>query len=130
MVRHPPSNNQRMVALFLSLGHHDALINRLTHSYGERWQAMGESLRRHLPETYRMPAFGGTSVWVRGPEGLDCGDLCRRALERSILIERGDVYFHTDRPPSNYFRLGYSSIPAERIEPGIEELARLVHGDG
>ena len=128
MVRHPPSNNQRMVALFLSLGHHDALINRLTQSYGERWRAMGESLRRHLPETHRMPAFGGTSVWIRGPEGLDCNDLYERALGKSILIERGDVYFCSDEPPTNYFRLGYSTIPVERIEPGIRELAALVHG--
>lgn len=127
MIRHPPSNNQRMVALFLSLGHHDALINRLTQSYGERWQAMGESLKQHLPETYRMPAFGGTSVWIRGPADLDCNTLYARALEKSILIERGDVYFSSDDPPKNYFRLGYSTIPADRIEPGIRELATLVH---
>lgn len=127
MVRHPPSNNQRLVALFLSLGHHDSLINRLTQSYGERWSAMGESLKRHLPETHRMPAFGGTSVWIRGPEGLDCNDLYENALERSILIERGDVYFCSSEPPKNYFRLGYSSIPVELIEPGIRELAALVH---
>lgn len=126
MVRHPPSNNQRMVALFLSLGHHDALINRLTQSYGERWQAMADSLERHLPETHAMPAFGGTSVWVRGPRGLDCNELYERALTRSILIERGNVYFCSSRPPGNYFRLGYSSIPVDRIEPGIRELAALV----
>lgn len=130
MIRHPPSNNQRIVALFLSLGHHDALINRLTQSYGERWRAMGESLRRHLPETYRMPAFGGTSVWIRGPAGLDCNDLYRRALTRGILIERGDVYFCSAEPPRNYFRLGYAIIPVERIEPGIRELAELIHGAG
>ena len=26
MLRHPPANNQRAVALFLSLGHHEALV--------------------------------------------------------------------------------------------------------
>lgn len=127
MVRHPPSNNQRMVALFLSLGHHDALINRLSQSYRERWRVMGEALKRYLPETHRMPTFGGTSVWVRGPAELDSNDLYERAVERSILIERGDICFISPEPPRNYFRLGYSSIPADRIEPGIRELATLVH---
>ena len=127
MVRHPPSNNQRMVALFLSLGHHDALINRLSQSCRERWQVMGESLKRYLPETHRMPTFGGTSVWVRGPVSLNSNDLYERALKRSILIERGDIYFISPDPPCNYFRLGYSAIPADRIEPGIRELATLVH---
>lgn len=127
MIRHPPSNNQRMVALFLSLGHHDALINRLTQCYSARWRAMGESLKRHLPETHRMPVFGGTSVWVGGPADLDCNALYEEALERGILFERGDVYFCSEDPPRNYFRLGYSSIPVDRIEPGIRELASLVH---
>ena len=41
MVRHAPNNNQRTVALFLSLGHHDALIRRLHRAYRSRWEIMG-----------------------------------------------------------------------------------------
>ena len=69
MLRHPPANNERAVALFLSLGHHDSLVRRLSHAYKERWQVMGEALARHLPESVHMPAFGGTSCWVRDPTG-------------------------------------------------------------
>lgn len=127
MVRHPPANNQRLVALFLSLGHHDALINRLSQSYRARWRVMGESLKRYLAQTHRMPTFGGTSVWMQGPAELDANELYERALKRSILIERGDIYFISPDPPRNYFRLGYSSIPVARIEPGIRELATLLH---
>jgi GntR family transcriptional regulator / MocR family aminotransferase len=36
MLRHPPANNQRAVALFLSLGHHEALVRRLSASFQER----------------------------------------------------------------------------------------------
>ena len=127
MLRHPPSNNQRMVALFLSLGHHDSLINRLNQSYRRRWQVMGEALRQHLPETHQMPAFGGTSVWIKGASDLDANALYQQALKKSIVIERGDVYFISERPPKNFFRLGYSSIAEERIEPGIRALAELIH---
>ncbi len=127
MLRHPPANNERAVALFLSLGHHDSLVRRLSHAYKERWQVMGEALARHLPESARMPAFGGTSYWVKGPADLDARVLSERAADRGILIEPGDVFFFSDDPPRNFFRMGFSSIPVDRIEPGIEILAGIVH---
>ncbi|HMT15463.1 MAG TPA: PLP-dependent aminotransferase family protein, partial [Aestuariivirga sp.] len=71
MVRHAPNNNQRMAALFLSLGHHDMLIRRLHRAYRERWEIMGRALETHLPNSSRIPSFGGTSYWVKGPAGLD-----------------------------------------------------------
>ena len=126
MMRHAPNNNQRTTALFLSLGHHDALVRRLHRVYRARWQAMDEALARHLPESARTPGFGGTSVWVRGPRGLDAAALARRALEEGIVIEPGHVHFMAEPQPRNFFRLGFSAIPEERIEPGVRLLAGLV----
>lgn len=127
MVRHPPANNQRLVALFLSMGHHDSLIHRLSQTYQQRWQIMGDALNRHLPESSRIPSFGGTSYWVQGPEQLDSRELQKRAREAGILIEAGDICFIQSNPPLNFFRLGYSSIAAKQIEPGIKKLAGLIH---
>ena len=126
MMRHPPCNNQRTTALFLSLGHHDALLHRLNRSYRERWREMGEALKLHLPNSARIPSFGGSSYWVRGPERLDANALARAALREGIIIEPGGIFFHDNKPPENYFRLGFSSIERERIAPGIEKLARLI----
>ena len=81
MVRHPPANNQRIVALFLSMGHHDSLIHRLSQTYKNRWQVMGAALNRYLPESTRIPSFGGTSYWVEGPAELDTRN-SRNALVR------------------------------------------------
>jgi len=127
MVRHPPANNQRLVALFLSMGHHDSLIHRLSQTYQQRWQIMGDALNKYLPESSRIPSFGGTSYWVRGPEQLDTRELKERAREASILIESGDICFMQPEPPLNFFRLGYSSIAANQIEPGIKKLSDLIH---
>ena len=127
MVRHPPTNNQRLVALFLSMGHHDSLIHRLSKTYQERWQVMGDALNRYLPESTRIPSFGGTSYWVEGPKKLDTRELKNRAREQGILIESGDICFMQDHPPQNFLRLGYSSIPSKQIESGIEKLADLIH---
>ena len=127
MVRHPPANNQRLVALFLSMGHHDSLIHRLSQTYQERWRIMGDALNRYLPESSRIPSFGGTSYWVKGPDQLDTRELKNKAREASILIESGDICFMQPKPPQNFFRLGYSSIAANKIEPGIKKLADLIH---
>ena len=127
MVRHPPANNQRIVALFLSMGHHDSLIHRLSQTYKERWQVMGKALNKYLPESSRIPSFGGTSYWVEGPAGLDTRKLKERAKKEGILIESGDICFLQERPPQNFIRLGYSSIAASQIEPGIRKLAALIH---
>jgi len=53
--------------------------------------------------------------------------LKKRAREAGILIESGDICFMQADPPLNYFRLGYSSIAAKLIEPGIKKLADLIH---
>lgn len=128
MLRHPPTNNQRIIALFIARGHYDALLKRIVHAYKDRWQTMGRALDRHLPESAGIPTFGGTSYWVAGPESLDSRRLEREAAEHGILIEPSEVYFMHESPPLNYFRLGLSSIPLDRIEPGIHRLAELIHG--
>ena len=126
MLRHPPANNQRAVALFLSLGHHDSLVRRLRNTYKERWQTLGKALQEYLPNASRIPSFGGTSYWVTGAAELDVRVLEKRAAERGILIERGDVHFLSDNPPLNYFRLGFSSISTERIPEGVRLLAESI----
>lgn len=126
MLRHPPANNQRLVALFLSLGHHDSLLQRLSHTYQERWQVMADVLTRYLPNSSRVPTFGGTSFWVEGPKELDSRELQDKARQHGILIEPGDIYFMADNGPRNYFRLGFSFIALDKIEPGIRKLAELI----
>ena len=126
MFRHPPGNNQRVVALFLALGHHDALIGRLHRAYHSRWQTMGNTLKSLLPGWADSPSFGGTSYWVQGPKELDANELALRAMDDGIIIEPGQVFFENPEGNANTFRLGFSSIPQERIEPGLERLANIV----
>jgi GntR family transcriptional regulator / MocR family aminotransferase len=126
MVRHAPNNNQRSAALFLSLGHHDALIRKLHRAYRGRWKAMGDALEKYIPASANMPSFGGTSYWVKGPASLDSEDLARRAAAKGVLIEPGRVTFGGGDAPRNFFRLGFSSIEDKKIEPGIKLLSEIM----
>ncbi len=126
MVRHAPNNNQRTAALFLSLGHHDTLIRRLHKAYRTRWEIMGAALAKHLPLSSRVPSFGGTSFWVRGPDSLDSEVMARAAAAKGVLIEPGRINFGGTAPPRNFFRLAFSSIDERKIEPGIKVLAETI----
>jgi GntR family transcriptional regulator / MocR family aminotransferase len=126
MVRHPPNNNQRTAALFLSLGHHDTLIRRLHKAYRSRWEIMGKALETHFPSSSRIPSFGGTSFWVKGPAKLNSEALARAAAEKSILIEPGRVNFGSTAQPKNFFRVAFSSVEEKKIEPGIKLLAEIM----
>lgn len=125
MLRHPSAYVQRAFALFVSLGHHDALMRRLAHTYRQRAMALTEALAQHTPELQATPVGGGASCWVRGPEGLDARALAHEAERLGVLIEPGDVFF-ADPDVRHCFRLGYSAINTERIDAGIEALGRAL----
>ena len=130
MLRHPPTNNQRALALFLALGHFDRLLRKSIDVFAERAAAMGNALKRHLPAFNATCGTGGSSVWIKGPSELDGRALASAARQAGVLIEPGDVFFHGDDPPKHYCRLGFSSIPSTRIEPGIKILSEIVAQSG
>ncbi|NHI00040.1 PLP-dependent aminotransferase family protein [Oceanimonas sp. MB9] len=124
MLRHPPLNNQRAVALFLSLGYHDALVRKLARVFEERARCLAEALQQHLPDC-RVSSIGGSSCWLTLPSGLDGAALKRLAADHDLLIISGDSYHIGEGLPTNTLKLGFSAIPLERIEPGIRLLAEL-----
>ena len=126
MLRHPPTNNQRSIALFIARGHYDALLTRVNNAYSERWRATRAALETQLPKVTVVPNQGGSAFWLSGPPGLDCRKLEAAAAEHGIIIEPGDVCFMDEDRPCRHFRIGVSSIPLDRIEPGIRALAEVL----
>ena len=126
MLRHPPTNNERALALFLSRGHYDSLVRRLRHAYKERWQTMDQALACHLPELKAVSGFGSSAFWLHGSAKLDSQQLQRAAAQHGVLIEPGGIFFMTEPVPKHYFRLGFSAIAVNRIEAGVKQLAALL----
>ncbi|MEM8749646.1 MAG: PLP-dependent aminotransferase family protein [Pseudomonadota bacterium] len=125
MVRHPPTNNQRSTAFFLSLGYYDVFVRRLHRAYRERWNAMSYGLAEHFPDAKVARGMGGSSYWVELPDaGVDTETLAQKAFQKGIFIEPGGVYF-LNSENKRCFRLGFSSIAEEKIAPGLERLSAL-----
>jgi GntR family transcriptional regulator/MocR family aminotransferase len=127
--RHPPANNQRAVALFLQLGYHDAVIKRLITAYRARAAAIGDALRTYLPEFNFRPPAGGSALWAEGPADASMTAVAAAAAQQGLLFDPGATFFDYPVPPENHVRLGYSAIPLDRIDRGIQLLAWLVRAE-
>jgi GntR family transcriptional regulator / MocR family aminotransferase len=126
VLRHPPGHMQRTAAYFLSLGHYDALVNRMKTAFRRRRQAMEEAIAEQGLVVAGQGGFGGSSFWMRAPEGVDTEDLARRLRAEGVLIEPGRVFFHPGAERQNFYRLAYSSIQPAKIPEGIARIARAI----
>ena len=126
ILRHPPGHLQRITAYFLALGYYDAHIVRLRHALKQRRAALEAALSGSCLRIAGAAPQGGSSLWIAAPDGVDGRALAEALVAESVLIEPGDVFFETPPAPCPYFRLGYSSIPVERIPEGIAIIERVV----
>lgn len=127
ILRHPPVNNQRTVALFLQRGHFDRHVKRMTDVYRERCEVMFEALERHFPGHSTQPVYGGGSIWFRLPEGVDSHQLQDIAKTKGAVFEVVGNSFSDPRLNRSYIRLGFSLIDAVDIPKGIDVLAEAIH---
>lgn len=126
MLRHPSAYIQRAFSLFISLGHHHSLLRRQSQAYQRRGAELAAALARELPDFTAVPITGSSSCWLQGPAWLDAAELTQAALADGVVVEPGQVFFMDGASaPRNFLRVGFTSIRAEQIGPGIEKLAQV-----
>ncbi|RJF94647.1 PLP-dependent aminotransferase family protein [Oleomonas cavernae] len=127
MYRHTSAHDQRAMAIFIAEGHLDAHIRRVREQLGRKWATMQREIVSLLPDCEFTQTTGGSAIWLRLPWGIDCWDVQRAALKRSVLVEPGDIQFIDDQPPRNIIRLGYAAIAQEAIVPGLMQLREAIN---
>jgi len=128
--RHPPGHIQRTAAYFLSLGHYDALIKRMSKQYEERYLEMEKSLTKFDLTIAGKAQHGGSSFWVETPKCTNAVKLAQKLLEMDVVIEPGDPFFVGENHPKNFIRLAYSSISTNKIAAGVELIAKAISDTG
>lgn len=126
MLRHPPGHLQRTAAYFLAQGHYDLLIRDMRREFAKRRAAVVEALEKTDLKIAGAAQFGGTSLWVKVPDGIDTEGLAKDLLDDGVVIEPGAPFFSGHDQPTEFFRLGYSSIPLEKIAAGVRLISRKV----
>lgn len=125
IMRHEPTNNSHTASLFIAQGHHDSFIRKLNVTYRERREILTHAFSKYLPEFQVVPSQGGSGAWIKGPDGFNSKIFAENCASRGVLIEPGDIFFSKSSSKSQtYFRLGYSAIPSNVIDAGVQEMSR------
>ena len=126
MMRHVSSNNQHAAASFISHGFHEAYVRRLIATYRDRASALRRALAEHAPQFESAQSSGGSALWVTGPAGLDTSVLAERLYGTGVVIEPGAVFYSATGQPCSRMRVGYSSIAVDRIDAGVQIIAKAL----
>ncbi|WP_395517462.1 MocR-like pyridoxine biosynthesis transcription factor PdxR [Pseudorhizobium flavum] len=119
MLRHAPTHMQRVTAYFLALGHYDAHIVGLRGVFKKRRSALVEALEDCDLSIAGAARYGGSSLWISAPDHIDSMELSKKLATCGVLIEPGQPFFNEPQANRHYFRMGYSSINADRIPEGV-----------
>lgn len=129
VLRHVPGHIQRTAAYFLSLGHYDSLIRRMSETLNRRREVMNAAIQEHDLTVAGRGVFGGSSFWMRAPAGINTQTLAQNLRTQSVLIEPGRPFFDDSNATDSYYRLAYSSIPSSRIPDGIALVAKTIENN-
>ncbi|WP_435235058.1 PLP-dependent aminotransferase family protein [Psychromonas sp. PT13] len=124
--RHPPSNNQRTTALFISQGYYDSHVRRMRRTYEEKWRLMQEGISLYIKNCHIQSTAGSFCFWIGLPEHVTSKALLAIAADNGILVESGDSLFIEEDAPKNYIRLGFSAIHSDKILEGLAILGGLI----
>ncbi len=124
VMRHVATNNQQAAASFIGHGHQEAFVRRLNNAYRDRAQVLRQAMAQHAPTLTPLNAHGGSALWASAPKTVDTRALAARLYPQGVVVEPGDVFYAGARQPKHHLRIGYSSIPLERIDAGVRVLAR------
>lgn len=126
---HTPSFNQRIVHETVKDGFLDTHIPTIRDLYARQCHYMLDALERHFPaEAQWTRPEGGMFIWVTLPKGVDTTRLLARAIEQNVAFVPGAPFFAND-PQANTLRLSFVTVPAEKIEAGMQKLGALVKAE-
>jgi 2-aminoadipate transaminase len=117
----PNMVSQSLVYEFCASGAIERSIETVKTALAERAQALGDALRRELPEAEFVAPQGGYFLWVTLPQGTDVHALFDAAAERGVAFVKGTDFLLEGG--ENTLRLAYSGVTVEQVETGVKRLA-------
>ncbi len=126
---HTDNLAQRIMYGFLERDLLDPHIQIIIESYRKRRDRMLQAMERHFPSevTWTKPD-GGIFLWVTLPEGMDAMDLFQQAVQAKVAYVPGSCYY-ADGGGENKMRLNFSACDEQKIELGIQRLAKVIIGN-
>jgi 2-aminoadipate transaminase len=123
---HTSSFDQMVAYEVMADGFLEEHVEEIREMYRQRRDAMLAAMDLHFPEgaSWTRPQ-GGLFLWVRLPEGVDCLELIKEALERKVAFVPGTA-FYADGRGRDSLRLTFATCPTDMIDEGIKRLGETI----
>ena len=123
---HTSTFDQMIAYEVVSDGFLDGHVNEIRETYRQRRDAMLAAMDQRFPDgtTWTRPQ-GGLFLWVRLPEGVDCEDLFKEAVEQKVAFVPGTA-FYADGSGHDSLRLTFATCPVDKIDEGISRLGKAI----
>lgn len=120
---HTPLLNQMMAAEYMTKYSIDEHILKIRELYGRKCKKMLAAMDEYFPKTctYTRPE-GGLFLFCTMKEG-DSAEVLKRAIENKVAFVPGNTFMVDMDKPTSTFRLNYSMVAEDKIEPAIKALA-------
>ncbi|MFZ2051760.1 MAG: PLP-dependent aminotransferase family protein [Solirubrobacteraceae bacterium] len=116
---------QAIVYEFCASGAVERSIETVKSALAQRAGALGQALRRELPDAEFIAPEGGYFMWVTLPQGTHVGALFSAAANLGVAFVKGTDFLL--QGGENTLRLAYSGVTVEQIDEGVERLAEAYH---
>jgi len=117
---------QRVINHVVRSGFLPGHIKEIRAEYRKRLDTMLAALAEHFPPEARCTRpRGGLFVWVELPEGVNCNDFMRQAVDQGVLFPPGQGFFR-DGTGQNTMRLNFSNQTPDKIREGVKRLAEVI----
>ena len=114
------------VAEFLASGGYDRHLRRRRAALAGHVERYREAIATKFPDGTRVSSpRGGFVLWVELPPGVDSLVLHEQALKRRIVVAPGPLFSARQRF-TNFIRISCGMPWCDRVEQGLDTLARLV----
>ena len=94
--------------------------------HAHRRDLIEKALRSDLDACRRIGSDGTSAFWLAAPSEVDTRQLAWAAAQKDVVVEHGEQFFLGSAAPTNFMRLGFNAIDADRIGPGIGILASVM----
>ena len=117
----------RVAEGFLAEGLYDPHLDKVRALYLEKRDVALAALEQHCAGSLSWNApEGGYFLWCTLADGIDGREVMKRAFADGVVCRPGERFFGDPEPAKSFFRLAFTMVPIEEIEPGIAALGRAI----
>ncbi|PNV62664.1 PLP-dependent aminotransferase family protein [Clostridium sp. chh4-2] len=119
--------SQKICAEILTNCNMDYYVGKLRAIYGKKSRIMLDAIKAYFPQevSYITPE-GGMFLWVTLPDSIDMSEFVKKALDRTVALVPGDVFYPDSEAPCHSFRMNFSTPEELEIVEGIKILGKLM----